>query len=77
MSRLLTALLAAAALACASSQTSKSDRWAPYPGCNARQCQSWYDECSVECMGQKGMTVTECENKCRARVPECEAACPG
>jgi len=61
--------------ACASGGVTKSARWAPYPGCNARQCQTWYDECSAECISEKRISVTECENKCRAPIPDCEASC--
>jgi hypothetical protein len=81
MKRILVGLLPALALlaACASSgpEVQKSARWSPYPGCNAKQCQSWYEECSAECVNAHSASVTECENKCRANVSNCESSCAG
>ncbi len=63
---------------CASGpEVKKAERWSSYPGCNAAQCKSWYDECSAECVNARSASVTECENKCRGKVPDCESACPG
>lgn len=73
----LGALALGVAAACATTEVSKSDRWSTYPGCNAAQCQSWYEECSAECINQQSASVTECENKCRAKLPSCEEACSG
>lgn len=74
---LLGALALSLAAACATSEVSKSERWSTYPGCNAAQCQSWYEECSAECINDQSATVTECENKCRAKIPACQEACAG
>jgi hypothetical protein len=65
------------AASCATSEVSKSERWSTYPGCNAAQCKSWYEECSAECINDQSASVTECENKCRGRIPACEEACAG
>ena len=63
--------------ACATGEVTKANRWEAYPGCNAAQCKSWYEECSSECINNQSATVTECENKCRAKIAACEEACPG
>lgn len=55
----------------------KAERWVPYTGCNAAQCQSWFEECEAECVGQHDIGVTECETKCRAHTSSCESACSG
>lgn len=54
-----------------------STRWQPYPGCDVAQCQSWFEECRAECMNARKHTVTECDNRCQAQVPACEAQCGG
>ena len=74
----LFALLLAASTGCRSqSDTTKSDRWTPYAGCDANQCKSWYEGCSAECINKKTMSVTECENKCLAHRQNCEGSCGG
>ncbi|MBI4818779.1 MAG: hypothetical protein HY791_21090 [Deltaproteobacteria bacterium] len=63
---------------CASSKdVTASDRWESYPGCDMKQCQSWYEACSSECVNDREATITECENKCRAKQKSCESSCPG
>ncbi|MBI2377724.1 MAG: hypothetical protein HYV07_27225 [Deltaproteobacteria bacterium] len=63
---------------CASSKdVTASGRWEKYPGCDAKQCQSWYEACSAECVNDQEATITECENKCRAKQSSCESSCPG
>ena len=71
----LAPIAVAAVLGACASSMQKAERWAPYPGCNAGQCKTWYEECSAECINMRTMSVTECENRCRARVPDCESAC--
>lgn len=59
------------------SDAEKSDRWTPYPGCDANQCKSWYEACSADCINKKTMSVTECENKCLAHRASCDTSCGG
>ena len=54
-----------------SSKVKKTKIWKTYPGCNEAQCQSWYEECSSECLMRGNMGVTECENKCYPLKKKC------
>lgn len=66
------------ALVCACGpKVKKSDRWDAYEGCGEAQCQSWFEQCSTECMNGGEMGVTECENKCYSIKTKCLVDCPG
>ncbi|HJL42428.1 MAG TPA: hypothetical protein RMG48_14090 [Myxococcales bacterium LLY-WYZ-16_1] len=61
----------------ASACSSSGGRWEPYPGCDARQCEAWYEECTAECINEQKVTVTECRTRCKAKLETCRPACGG
>lgn len=75
MKKIFFVLIAIVFIFTCGSGVKKTKIWKPYPGCNETQCQSWYEECSSECLMRGDMGVTECENKCWPKKTKCDEDC--
>jgi hypothetical protein len=50
-------------------------KWKPYRGCPASQCQSWYEECSSECLNKGGIGISQCDGQCHQFKESCLQEC--